>query len=209
MLTLLSDSKEQGGFSLIEMMLAMLFSSMMMVSVAAMYPQLQRQSMDMYRLYRLEQSMRQVLLTLEKDMRRSGFLFSSGQSSVHPTKRIYLGAHPQASANSCIIIQYDLNHNGTIDSPQSSAAEQFGYRWLNDVIEQSRGVENCNGSGWDKLLDQSEIIITRFYVELIDGNKLPPTAGSYYFITLEGHWKRWPHLKRRLTSRVREMNKNA
>ncbi|MDR0805870.1 MAG: prepilin peptidase-dependent protein [Enterobacteriaceae bacterium] len=191
-------AREQGGFSLIEMLLAMLLISMMMVGAAAMYPELQRQSMNLYRLYRLEQAMRQVLLTLEKDMRRAGFLFNDEKNQMENPVR--LSAHPQSAANSCIIIQYDLNHNGTIDPTESANAEQFAYRWLNGAIEQARGVDNCNGSGWEKLLDPAEIVITQFIIEPVNHH----STSGYYFIVLEGHWKRGRELKRRLTLRVAE-----
>ncbi|GKX63535.1 prepilin peptidase-dependent protein [Pragia fontium] len=197
---------QQGGFSLPEMLLAMLFSSMMMVSVAAMYPELQRQSMSLYRLYRLEQSMRQVLLMVEKDMRRAGFLLGDGNGKE--SNGIRLSAHTQSEPNSCMIVQYDLNHNGVIDPPESAMAEQFAYRWLNGTVEQARGTENCHGSGWEKLLDPAEIVITQFLIERVAQDRLPDAspadASGYFIITLAGHWKRWPALTRRLTSRVRE-----
>ncbi|MCD1125110.1 prepilin peptidase-dependent protein [Jinshanibacter sp. LJY008] len=192
----------QGGFSLAEMLMAMLISSMMIVSVAAMYPALQRQSLTLYRLYRLEQTMGQVLMAIAKDLRRAGFLFKEGKERV--SEALFIGQHSQSVAGSCLIIRYDLNHNGVIDSVDSATSEHFAYRWLNNSIEQHRSAKDCQGNGWEKLLDPAEIVITHFSVR--SGGHSLNSAGkqtAYYLIVLEGHWKRWSSVKRRLTLRVR------
>ncbi|AWH89458.1 prepilin peptidase-dependent protein [Limnobaculum parvum] len=195
---------QQGGFSLAEMLIAMLIASMMIVSVAAMYPALQRQSLMLYRLYRLEQSMGQVLMTIAKDLRRAGFLLKGGKAPV--PEAVYIGQHPQSAVGSCLIIRYDLNHNGVIDPIDSAAAEHFAYRWLNNSIEQHRSAKDCHGNGWEKVVDPAEIVITHFSVQL-GGHSLNGTGknAAYYLIALEGHWKRWPSVKRRLTLRIRGM----
>lgn len=197
-------AKSQTGFSLAEMLIAMLIGSMMIVSVAAMYPALQRQSLTLYRLYRLEQSMEQVLITIAKDLRRAGFLFKGGKERV--SEAVSISQHSLSAVGSCIIIRYDLNHNGVIDPIDSTTAEHFAYRWLNNSIEQHRSAKDCHGNGWEKLLDPAEIVITHFSVQ--PGDRALKGAGksaAYYLITLDGHWKRWPSVKRRLTLRVRGM----
>ncbi|WP_228398212.1 prepilin peptidase-dependent protein [Limnobaculum xujianqingii] len=195
----------QRGFSLAEMLMAMLIGSMMIVSVAAMYPALQRQSLTLYRLYRLEQSMQQVLMTIAKDLRRAGFLFKDGKERV--SEAVSISQHSQSAVGSCIIVRYDLNHNGVIDPVDSTAAEHFAYRWLNNSIEQHRSAKDCHGNGWEKLLDPAEIVITHFSAQSV-GRSLNSSGKdtAYYLMVLEGHWKRWPSVKRRLTLRVRSMS---
>ncbi|MBK5144603.1 prepilin peptidase-dependent protein [Budviciaceae bacterium BWR-B9] len=194
----------QGGFSLAEMLMAMLIGSMMIVSVAAMYPALQRQSLTLYRLYRLEQSMEQVLMAIAKDLRRAGFLFKNGNARV--SDAIVISQHAQSATGSCLIIRYDLNHNGVIDSVDSATAEHFAYRWLNNSIEQHRSAKDCHGNGWERLFDPAEIVITHFSVQP-EGNLRHGSGenAAYYLIMLEGHWKRWPSVKQRLRLRVGEV----
>lgn len=192
-------NSQQQGFSLLEMLIAMLLSSLMMVSVAAMYPTLQHQSQSLYRLYRLEQSMRQVLRAIGKDIQRAGFCYA--QTAVGGGKSIRLSAHPQSPPNSCLLIEYDLNHNGTIEPPGTDNAEQFGYRWLAGSIEQYRGATECSGTGWDKLLDPAEIVVTEFQVIRTDrGNQ------HYFTLTLAGYWHKWPELQRRMSTRIKVKN---
>lgn len=199
MLSAHQHSYFQGGFTLLEMLIAMVISSLMMVSFAAIYPVLQHQSQSLYRLYRLEQSLRQVLRTIEKDIKRAGFSYA--QKAISVEKGIKIGAHPQSAKNSCVLIVYELNYNEIIDSSSSDKAEQFGYRWVSGGIEQYRGAKDCGGTGWDKLLDPSEIVVTNFHVT--------PTgiAGQRYFtLVLEGYWNKWPELKRRVSTRIRAKN---
>ncbi|WP_159565800.1 prepilin peptidase-dependent protein [Budvicia diplopodorum] len=203
----LNHGDSQRGFSLLEMLIAMVLSSVMMVSVAAMYPALQHQSQSLYRLYRLEQSLRQVLRAIEKDIKRAGFYYSSvdrGGAQVgnnSGTKGIRIGAHPQSANSSCVLVEYDLNHNGAIEPAGSDNAEQFGYRWLADSMEQHRGPTDCSGVGWDKLLDPAEVVVTQFLVTRTDvGNQ------HYFTLTLEGYWNKWPQLKRRVSGRISAKN---
>ena len=199
MLSANQHSYFQEGFTLLEMLIAMVLSSVMMVSIAAIYPALQHQNQSLYRLYRLEQSLRQVLRSIEKDMKRAGFSYSL--KGLSEERGIRIGAYPQSAKNSCVLITYDLNHNGIIDSSGSDNAEQFGYRWVSGGIEQYRGATDCGGTGWDKLLDPAEIVVTNFQVTRTDiGNQ------HYFTLVLEGYWNKWPELKRRVSSRIRAKN---
>lgn len=199
MLSVNQKSYFQGGFTFVEMLIAMLLSSVMMVSIAAMYPTLQHQSQSLYRLYRLEQSLRQVLRTIEKDMKRAGFSYSP--EGIPGNRGVKIGAYPQSAKNSCVLIMYDLNHIGTTNSSNLDNAEQFGYRWAYGSIEQYHGATDCGGAGWDKLLDPSEIVVTKFLVTRtgIDGQ-------HYFTLVLEGYWNKRPELKRRVSTRIRAKN---
>ncbi len=182
-----------GGFTLPELLLAMSFGSLIMLSAAKTYPVLRQQSAALSRLYRLEQSMQQALLSLQKDLRRSGFC--SGECRE---KMLHLGAYSGEAQGSCVLLAYDLNRNGRIEPVNHSEPEWFGYRLREGQLESQRGVNTCSGRGWENILDTREIIITHFNVSRIPSFIRDNTATTMLSIQLKGHWSRWPEINRQI-----------
>ncbi|MBG6240934.1 MAG: hypothetical protein EKE20_02665 [Candidatus Symbiopectobacterium sp. Dall1.0] len=112
-------SRRIGGFSLMEVLLAMLVGCVMIIVSMQIYPALRRHSQNTLRHFWLEQRIHQALFALEKDLRRAGF----GASRCHGDV-VTLGQFPGEAANSCAIVAYDFNRRG--GAPQNR--ETFGYR---------------------------------------------------------------------------------
>ncbi|WP_291972950.1 prepilin-type N-terminal cleavage/methylation domain-containing protein [Candidatus Symbiopectobacterium sp.] len=72
-------SRRIGGFSLIEVLLAMLVGCVMIIVSMQIYPTLRRHSQNTLRHFCLEQRIHQALFASEKDLHRAGF----GASRCH------------------------------------------------------------------------------------------------------------------------------
>lgn len=152
------------GFTLPEVMLAMTFGSLIALAAAKTLPILSQQTVDAGRHYRLELVLRQLAFGIEKDLRRSGFC--AGQCQGQP---LFIGNAAGEAPGSCVIVAYDLNRNGRWENAED--AEYFGYRLRAGALEGQRGVTQCSGSGWERLLDQEEVQIDTFTVSQITVNQ--------------------------------------
>lgn len=190
----------QQGFTLLEVMLALSVGALIMLSLGKTYPILRQQTVTLLRHYRLEQVMWQITHQISKDLRRAGFC-----AGICPGKAIQLSAYPNEAGRSCVLINYDLNRNGQIEGIDSPEAEWFGYRLRDGNIETQRGVNDCASQGWERILDQQEIRITDFALQLPPADNSEPTADRIQ-IRLAGHWQRWPQINYQLQTWVRAEN---
>ncbi|WP_347254138.1 prepilin peptidase-dependent protein [Leminorella grimontii] len=196
----------QRGFSLPEMLIAMLISGLLLSGTMSLLPTFQRQSLMQYRAYRLEQALGQVLQTVEKDLRRAGYLFAS--TTLRSDEMVKIVTSPSGDVKACVLLSYDLNHNGRIEPEGVSLSERFGYRWRQGIVERQRGVSGCQGGEWEKMLDPSEIVVSGFLIERRD-SRSAKGEGEYYFdITLSGHWRGQPAVVRTLVARVKGRSRN-
>lgn len=61
------------GFTLPEVMLALVFGSVIALGAAKTYPLLRQQNVAVGQHFRLESTLRQLAFNIEKDLRRAGF----------------------------------------------------------------------------------------------------------------------------------------
>lgn len=148
------------GFSLLEMLLALMLSSLILIGAISFFPTLQMQLLQTYHLYRLEQAMRSGISGLVKDIRRAGFIMAD----IRPTAVSPLVIN---SAKNCIIIRYDLDRSGIWEyySGDAKNSDIFVYRFNKNNLEYRTGVPSCTGTGWEKIFDPAEVKVTQFSLE--------------------------------------------
>ncbi len=152
------------GFTLPEVMLALVFGSMIVLGAAKTYPLLRQQNVAVGQHFRLESTLRQLAFGIEKDLRRAGFC--AGQCAGRP---LLIGQAAGEAAGSCVIVAYDIARSGQWLTSGEDAG-YFGYRLRNGGLEGQRGVSQCDGGGWERLLDQDEVRIERFHVAIERGD---------------------------------------
>lgn len=142
------------GFSLLEVLIAMLISSVLLISAAKFLPGLQRAMLAQTRQQALEDEVWQRLYTVAKHIQRAGFCHGEcpGQPLVI------------SSQGSCIIAQWDGNANGKWDRTPSDDADQIGFRLQDGALETQRGTDTCGGKGWEKMTDPRTIRVEQFTV---------------------------------------------
>ena len=163
------------GFTLPEVMLALVFGSVIALG-AAKYPLLRQQSVAVGQHFRLESTLRQLAFGIEKDLRRAGFC--AGQCAGRP---LLIGQAAGEAAGSCVIVAYDITRSGQWLTSGEDAG-YFGYRLRNGALEGQRGVSQCDGGGWERLLDHDEVRIERFHVAIERGEH----GGALARLTLAG-----------------------
>ncbi|MFA3762233.1 prepilin peptidase-dependent protein [Yersinia sp. 2466 StPb PI] len=192
-----SGRKRITGFTLPEMMLALSIGSLIMLGAAEVFPKLRKQISILQQRYYLELALSQVMVVLEKDLRRAGFCHGECQGKAVTTHH-----YPAEATNSCLIVAYDLNRNGRWEGEKHQESEYFGYRLRNKALEVQRGELNCAGSGWEKLLDPQEITITHFSI-----SRLPQqTSNQVYRVQLAGQKTGNPVIHHQLTYTIRGNN---
>ena len=144
----------EGGFSLLEVLIAMTISSVLLLSAARFLPALQAAMHRQTRQQALEEAVWQHLFTLGKHLQRAGYC--QGSCSGEPLAIGRQGA--------CAIVQWDANSNGRWEHSPLSEAEQTGFRLQSGVLETRQGAESCEEKGWDKLTDPATVSVQRFTV---------------------------------------------
>lgn len=157
------------GFTLLETLLAMAIGSVMMIGAARTLPLLQQQNLRIQMQVQLDEELQQIMYTLEKFVRRAGYCHGRCSGSAVQTT--------DGNA-SCLLIRWDENSNGRWDGPESEESDYYGFRLRKRNLEMQRGVDNCNGSGWEKLNDPRLIVIDDFNVTRAPGQVRIRLSGS-------------------------------
>ncbi|WP_127957438.1 prepilin peptidase-dependent protein [Serratia microhaemolytica] len=152
------------GFTLPEMMLAITFGTVITLAAAKTLPILRQQALESSRHHRLVLALQQAAFAISKDLQRSGFCAGHCQG-----RALLISQLAGEATNSCVIIAYDLNRNGQWEP--SGEADYFGYRLRAGALETQRGVSHCQGSGWERLLDQEEVTLSTFTLQMLNSDQ--------------------------------------
>lgn len=174
---MLNKRREQ-GLLLFEMLAGMAVSAILLVTVTRFFPVLGQDVLNTYRQYKLDIIMRETLLRLEKDLRRTAFCRGHCQG-----RSLEISARPGETNGSCIIVAYDLNHNGRWERNVRKIGEYFGYRLNKQALEWTRNALSCRESGWEKVTDSRYVAVSRFLVTPV---KLHGKNGLRLSLTLTG-----------------------
>ncbi|PHM23245.1 prepilin peptidase-dependent protein [Xenorhabdus ehlersii] len=201
-LTIFCCKQKQAGFSLLEIMVALLISSVIFVAMTKTYPVLSGQILDLYRKYRLHYLVNRTAYLMEKDIRRAGYCRDREQCEGDP---LIINNKNREITNSCFIVAFDLNLNNQWEKPGHIESEFFGYRLNNRALEWGRGVGDCQESGWERLFDPKEIVIDVFHLEKSQAKD------GVIFVTLsiDAHWLKSPVIvyRHQATIRLRNIRK--
>lgn len=181
-----------------ELLIALSFGSLIVLSSAKIYPQLRYHAKFLQESFRLDQVMRHIMFSIEKDVRRAGFCNGTCRWMIVRT-----GQYPGEMKNSCIILSYDLNKNGKLEGEKHPESEYFGYRLRKGFLEIQRGQLYCSGNGWEKISDPKEIKITYFRITQLTGS----TSGTLFKIDLfANNHKKKPLIQRQINTVIRNKN---
>ncbi|PHM66511.1 peptidase [Xenorhabdus stockiae] len=194
--------QKQSGFSLLEVLVAMLVGSVIFIAMAKTYPVLSSQILDLYRQYRLHYLVNRVVHMMEKDLRRAGYCLNRKQCKGEP---LVIQNKQAESINSCFIIAFDLNLNNRWEEPEHAASEFFGYRLNNRILEWKRGAVNCQDNGWERLFDPKEVNIDKFHLE----QSRSPHGVIFITLSIKASWVKSPSIIHhyRTTIRLRNIRK--
>lgn len=145
---------KQGGFSLLETLLAMAIGSVLLLAAARFLPALQLGVLQQTRVQMLEDELWQRLYTIARHIQRAGYC--EGSCEGQP---LIIGR-----GGECLLVQWDANSNGRWETTPTSDADQTGFRLQSGVLETLRGATSCEGKGWEKMTDPSVVTVESFTV---------------------------------------------
>lgn len=165
-------SKQQ-GFTLFEVLISLLLSSIILLGVEKLLPQLIMQVRGIEQRQHLRQEIQRLLRVLEKAIRRAGYCF--GERCLGPGLTI-------SEQGRCLLLRWDDNHNGVWEGPELSNSDYFGFRHRMGAIETKRGATDCYSQQWLRLNEPERINITHFVAQSFGSRieiSLSAQAGNY------------------------------
>jgi len=149
--------KSKKGFSLVELLIALLLGSVLLAMVIGLYVTGVSTGAKSLKYSRLRTDLQSIIAMVETDIRRAGFGGSEYLVGASADKTIDIN-----SANDCIVYYY--NHNNT---PSVESENKMAFRLKDGAIEFNSGVEKvantvCVTSGWTDISDNKFVTISNF-----------------------------------------------
>lgn len=142
---------KHSGFTLIEIMIALVLGLIVVGGGITIYGLVVRGSADTVRSLRLNYDLESVMSLMVNDIRRAGYWFgaiSGADSTSNPFTQATTDIQILNGGN-CILYSYDADMDGIVDSN-----EYYGFRLSNSMAQiRSSGstTSNCNDGIWDTL----------------------------------------------------------
>ena len=219
------------GFSLVELMIAMVIGLIVATIALLMYVAIIKANSTSIQSARLTQALQASLDVMERDIRRAGYLAPSSASSAIDTNYVtryqtdaqfslYTSAatpalqdlHPSASNFSCLLLRYDANDNGSI----GGADEILGYRFnsTDQTIEMKSWAtlagqrsELCADNGWEAMTGDGSTRITALTFTITPSSGVDTDSGQRSInIDIRGASRLSSALQMRLQRQVRLRN---
>lgn len=219
------------GFSLVELMVAMVIGLVVATIALLMYVAIIKANSTSIQSARLTQALQATLDVMERDIRRAGYLAPSSASSAIDTAYVtryqtdalfslYTSAatptlqdlHPSAPNFSCILLRYDANDNGSISGPD----EILGYRY--NATDQSIEIKTwstlasqrsdlCADNGWKAMTGDGTTRITSLIFTITPSSGVDTDSGQRSInIDIRGSSQLNSALQMRLQRQVRLRN---
>lgn len=214
---MLIKSTNSSGFSLTEMMVALLIGSLLVGSSITILSSTSRHNHQTVSAIRLNQDLQGILEIISNDLRRAGYwsLAANDIESDSNNNPYMTTATDLKINNNCVLFSYDANNDGTLANLNSSNDERYGYRLRNNSVQArpSSGEFNCNSTSndWESITDPASIVITQLNFTL-SNVAVPTTNGSGTInirnvdIAISGYHADTPQLTKTLTHHVRLRN---
>lgn len=185
---MIKEHKSQSGFTLIELMIAMIISLIVVGATITMFVMILKSNSDNLKMIRLTQEMRSVMSLISRDIRRTGYW--DGDVSVNP----YLANWPANDNLGTLPLAYDANSLGDND-----AGDSFEYEINNEEVFIS------NNGNTSSLTDPDFTRITELNFE-VEEIVLTGVSIRNVVVTLSAEIQDDPQVNKTLTERIRVRN---
>ena len=155
------------GFTLVELMLTLLISTLMLAALIAFFINAVRHNRANLEQTRLDQQMQSTLDMMTNDIRRAGYWANATTDlDTGANTNPFMASGTDLTINgNCILLTYDRNGDGVL-APINTAGddERYAYRLLNGVI-QTRPWDaafDCSApsSAWEDITDLAVVTVT-------------------------------------------------
>jgi prepilin-type N-terminal cleavage/methylation domain len=215
----MSFLKKPSGFTLIELMVAMVVGLIVAAIAMSMYVSLIRANATSIQVTRLTQSLQGALDVMERDIRRAGYFANAistalDTSNVNPATFTISDLQRVSAAAplyDCILIRYDSNGDGAV----SGADEILGYKFdgTNQSIEfhswdsvVTQKTDLCINSGWNSITNNGSTNVTNLSFTITPSSGENTMGQRRITISITGNSKQNQALEMTLQRDVRLRN---
>jgi type IV pilus assembly protein PilW len=144
--------KKQTGFTLIEIMIALVLGLIVLSATIGIYVTTVKGSTDTINSVRLNYDLESVMSLMVNDIRRAGYWGGAIDGADSSTNPFATGtANIQTPTTGCILYSYDANGDSTPNN-----GEYYGFKITNGAIlirssDTAEATTDCTGSGWSTL----------------------------------------------------------
>jgi len=189
-----NKTPSQNGFTLIELMIAMLIGLIVMAATITIYIITIQGSSNTVKSARLNQDLSVAMLIMTNDVRRSGYwggAITGANLTTNPFTDVMvrdIGAATGALSGNCITYTYDedawgAGYDPDVDSTAPAASEYYGFRLTNGAIQiKTSGTTSlapaCADGVWVNLTDVDQFTVTSLLFELTADNTATNSSGN-------------------------------
>lgn len=160
-------ANKNSGFTLIELMIAIVIGLLLLAAIISVYTVMLRSNSDNLKMIRLNQDLRSLMGLMSRDIRRAGANRASATdaTATPPTNQfsgITIAANQQGIANACITYAY-YHPESSFPPPYTlTNNDLFGFRHnsTTGAIETRAAGAACNEGGWQTLSDLNLVNIS-------------------------------------------------
>ncbi len=151
--------KKQTGFTLIEIMIAMILGLIVVGATISIYITTVGSSSSIIKSARLNHDLEAVMSLMINDIKRSGYwggATSDADSRNNPFTQA--ATNIQIPSDTCILYSYDADGDGTVDSN-----EYYGYKLEDNSIKMRKTgttTADCDDGEWEEFVDGDQLNIS-------------------------------------------------
>jgi len=153
--------KKQNGYSLIEIMIALLLGLIVVAATITIYITTIRGSSDIIKSARLNHDLESAMSLMVNDIRRAGYWGGAIAGADSSTNPFTIGtANIQIPMAACILYSYDADNDRAPDN-----GEYYGFKLQSGAIkirsaDTAETTTDCTGIGWSTLTVEESVNIT-------------------------------------------------
>lgn len=166
----------QKGISIIEILMALLISTIVTAAVITLFSNSLDTSRQLMGTAKLDQTLNNATETIAQDIQRAGYTTNATTSAINP---FFSGSDDVniGGSSDCVTFSYQIDGTTT----PTTSVNRFGYRLSGNTIQyrtSAAGANPCAGGGWANLTDPNIITISAFTVTLNTTNISPSTGAT-------------------------------
>jgi type IV pilus assembly protein PilW len=174
--------KKQIGFTLIEMMVALVLGLIVLSATIHIYITTVGSSSSIIKSARLNHDLESVMTLMINDIKRSGYWgLAVLQADSRNSPFTAATTNIQIPDDSCILYSYDANGDGVVDDD-----EYYGFKFEDSTIKMRKTgttTADCGDGTWEEFIDGNQLTITAMQFDFAAVAGLPATSRCYNITT--------------------------
>ncbi len=191
----MSVNARNRGFTLIELMVALVLGLVVVGGVMAVFMNTYQANAQNIKAVRLNEELRAVMSLITRDLRRAGTRDLAWQPGLLGTANNFANNNinwvvsrydTAVPVNSCVLFAYDTDGNDAVDN-----VDRRGFRLRREgslqSVEMRRTGTVCNGGGWEKITDENTMnVLNLNFTATVEPDPAGVVAVRTVIVTLRG-----------------------